>query len=254
MPLIEILMYIYIALFGIVVGSFCNVCILRIPQNESIITTPSHCTKCNKKLRFWHLVPLFSYLFLRGKCAYCKSKISAQYPIIELINGVLWVIVFSVYGLSLQFALGALLASAFLVLSVIDERTNEIPPKINIFIFVIAVINLLFNLSNFTNYILGFAAITAFLMLLFFISKGGAIGGGDVKLMAGCGLLLGLENTILAFVMACVIGSVIHVIRMKFFGKGRVLAMGPYLCVGVFIAYLWGESILKWYFALLGIN
>ncbi len=254
MQLIEIFMYAYIALLGIVIGSFCNVCILRIPQNESIVTTPSHCTKCNKKLRFWHLVPIFSYVFLRGKCAYCKSKISAQYPIIELINGALYVLLFFMFGLSIQFALGALLSSAFLVLSVIDERTNEIPPQINIFIFVIAVINLLFNLSNLINYILGFAVITGLLLLLFFISKGGAIGGGDVKLMAGCGLLLGFENTILAFVLACVIGSIVHVIRMKFFGKGRVLAMGPYLCIGVFISYLWGENIINWYFALLGIN
>ncbi len=247
MHLIEILMYAYIALFGLVVGSFCNVCILRIPNGESIITTPSHCPKCNRRLRPWELVPLFSYIFLRGKCSGCKAKISAQYPIIEAANAVLWVIVFHYFDLSFDMLLGCLLSSALLVLSIIDARTQEIPPQTTIFIGVLACARVALNYTDWLNHLLGFASITLLLLLLLFLSGGRAIGGGDVKLMAGCGLFLGLAPTVAAFVIACVVGSLVHVVRMRFFGASRTLAMGGYLAFGVFVSFVWGQQFISWY-------
>ncbi len=246
-------MYAYIFLFGIVVGSFCNVCILRIPKGESIISGRSHCTSCNKQLKWWELVPLFSWILLRGKCSSCKAKISAQYPLIELVNGILWVVIFACKGLTIDMLLGCMLFSALLVMSVIDGRTKEIPPVLSIFIFGLGLARALLYFNQIQGHLLGLVSVAGVLFLLFFLSKGAAIGGGDVKLMAGCGLFLGLGPVVLSFLLACVIGSTIHLIRMFFFKAGRELAMGPYLAVGVCISYLYGQQMIDSYMNLLGI-
>ena len=125
--------YIIIFIFGIVIGSFLNVCIYRLPLHESIITAPSHCMTCGRKLRWYDLVPVFSWIVLGGKCRNCKSKISVQYPIIEALNGVLYVLVCAVNGLNRSSLLYCLMTSALLTLSLIDWRTYEIPFGINVF-------------------------------------------------------------------------------------------------------------------------
>ena len=122
-------------LFGLVVGSFLNVCIYRLPLHESIITAPSHCMTCGRKLRWYDMVPVFSWIVLGGKCRNCKSKISVQYPIIEALNGVLYVLVCAVNGLNWSSLLYCLMTSALLTLSLIDWRTYEIPFGINVFLF-----------------------------------------------------------------------------------------------------------------------
>ncbi len=253
MQTVEIMLYLYVFILGVVVGSFCNVCILRIPLGEDFVKTPSHCTNCGKRLCFWELVPIFSYLALRGKCSKCKNKISPQYILIEISNGLLWLAVFFFYGFTLDTLLGCLLVSTLLVLSVIDARTTEIPIQTTIFIGVLGVLRTALHFDNFELHMFGFIAITLVLFIMYFFSNGKAIGGGDVKLMAGCGLFLGLAQVVFAFVFACLVGSVVHIVRMKFFNAGRVLAMGPYLAFGVFISFLFGEQIIQWYFGLLGL-
>ena len=176
-----ILLYIVIFLYGIVIGSFLNVLIYRIPKKENIVTTRSHCMNCGYQLKWYDLVPLFSYLVLGGRCRKCKAHISVQYPVIEALNGVLYLIVFWKYGMSVDSLVYCLLFSTLLALSVIDFRTYEIPVGFNLFI------------------------------------------------------------------LGCIIGSVIHLIRMKVSGEGHVLAMGPYLSAGVAIAVLWGNEFLQWY-------
>ncbi len=241
------------AFMGVIIGSFCNVCILRIPLGEGVVMGHSHCMNCNKELKWWELFPLFSWIFLRGKCSKCKHPISVQYPLVEFTNGVLWGVVCYVYGYSIDTVLGCLLMSALLVLSVIDARTKEIPPQTTIFIFILGVVRFVINLDAWQSHLLGFVGVAGVLLILLFLSGGSAIGGGDVKLMAGCGLFLGLTSTVFAFLLGCIIASVIHVIRMRFFGAGRQLAMGPYLATGVAIAFLWGEQIISWYLGRLGI-
>ena len=103
------------------------------------------------------------------------------------------------------------------------------------------------------GHLIGLICVSAFLEILFLVSGGSAIGGGDVKLMASCGLILGWKQIILAFLLGCIIGSVVHVIRIKISGAGRVLAMGPYLSVGIFLAALWGNTWISWYLGLLGL-
>lgn len=241
------LIYALIFIFGITIGSFLNVCIYRIPRGETVVTTPSHCMTCGHKLRWFELLPLFSYIFLRGRCRSCKSQISPQYPIIEAVNGLLYVLVFAVNGLNLISIIYALFTSALLVLTVIDWRTYEIPISINIFILVLGCLKVVLDFNNFLDYLIGFFIVSGFLLVIYMITKGRAIGGGDIKLMAVAGLLLGWQLIVLAFLIGCVLGSILHLIRMKVSGAERMLAMGPYLSAGLFIAMLWGNDFIKWY-------
>lgn len=243
--------YLIIFIFGIVIGSFLNVCILRIPRHETIVTERSHCMNCGYQLSWYDMIPVFSWLFLRGRCRKCKAPISPQYPIIEATNGVLYVVIFLVEDFSLEAVLCCLLASALLVLSVIDWRTYEIPIGINIFILMLGILRVITDYRNWWNYLAGFLCVSCFLYLLFWISKGKAIGGGDIKLMAAAGLLLGWKLIILAFLLGCIIGAVIHIIRMRVSHADHVLAMGPYLSVGILIAALWGDAMMTWYMGLL---
>lgn len=249
----QIIFYIIIFLYGIVIGSFLNVCIYRLPQKENIAKVRSHCMNCGYQLRWYDLVPVFSYLCLRGRCRKCKEKISIQYPVIEALNGVLYCIIFAEYGFSIETLLYALLFSALITLSVIDFRTYEIPLGINIFILALGLVRVVTDYTNWLGYAIGLFCVSGFLYLIYLVTKGRGIGGGDIKLMAVCGLLLGWKLVILSFVLGCIIGSVIHLIRMKVSGEGHVLAMGPYLAVGVMISTLYGERLIQWYLSCLGI-
>lgn len=243
----DIIIFSIIFLFGIVIGSFLNVCIYRIPKKEDIVKTASHCMSCGYHLKWYDMVPLFSFLALRGKCRKCGAKLSVQYPLIEAANGILYVCIVWTGGLGIDSLLYCLLASALLVLSVIDFRTYEIPFGINLFILALGLVRAVTDYRNILTYLAGFLAVSIVLAILYYATGGKAIGGGDVKLMAACGLLLGWKLIILAFLLGCVLGAVIHVIRMKVSGEGRVLAMGPYLSMGVLIAALWGERLIEWY-------
>ena len=245
------ILYLTIFLYGIVIGSFLNVCIYRIPRGESIAKERSHCMTCGYQLKWYDLVPLFSWLALRGKCRKCKAPISPQYPMIEGANGVLYILIFAVNGFNLVSVLYCLMASALLALSVIDFRTYEIPFGFNIFIGILGVVRLVTDMGNWQDYVIGFFAISAVLEILLLVSGGRAIGGGDVKLMAAAGLLVGWKLVILAFFIGCILGSVIHIIRMKVSHAEHVLAMGPYLSAGILIAALWGSQFIDWYICLL---
>ena len=249
MDTILIFAEILIFLFGIVIGSFLNVCI---PKGEDIVKVNSHCMTCGYQLKWYDLIPIFSYIFLRGKCRKCKTKLSCQYPIVEAVNGFMYVLIFAVNGLNVESGIYSLMASALLVLSVIDFRTYEIPFGINVFIFILACIHMLLDLARWKDYVIGFFAVSAFLYLLFLLSKGRAIGGGDIKLMAFAGLFLGWKCIILAFLIGCILGAVIHSIRMKVTDAEHVLAFGPYLCAGLTIAMLFGTNIINWYLSFMG--
>ena len=247
----NIVFYIMIFLFGIVIGSFLNVCIYRIPLKENIVTTRSHCMNCGTQLRWYELVPLFSWLFLGGRCRTCKAPVSVQYPLIEAANGILYVLITAVNGFNFESLLYCLLGSALLTLSVIDLRTYEIPFGINLFILALGLIQLVYDYHNWVTYVIGFFAVSVFLEIIILLSKGKAMGGGDMKLMAACGLLLGWERILLAFLLGCILGAVIHSIRMAVSKKSHVLAMGPYLSMGVMLAALFGNAWIDWYIGLL---
>ncbi|SEQ07958.1 leader peptidase (prepilin peptidase) / N-methyltransferase [Lachnospiraceae bacterium RM5] len=234
-------------IYGIFIGSFLNVCIYRIPKKESVVVVRSHCMNCGKNIKWYDLVPIFSFLILGGKCRYCKTKLSAQYPLIEFLNGIGYAIIILIRGFNLVSILYCLCFSSLLALSVIDFRTFEIPFAFNVFIGILGIIRLLTDLKHWYVYIIGFVVVSGFLYLIFIITKGRGIGGGDVKLMAAAGLLLGWKGIVLSLGLGCILGSIIHIILMKVQKKDRVLAMGPYLSLGIFITMLWGDKIINWY-------
>lgn len=256
--MLSMFLYTFIFLYGVVIGSFLNVCILRIPKGENLISERSHCMSCGHKLAWYDLFPLFSYIFLGGKCRYCKAKISIQYPIIEAANGILCVFCFYLNGFTDKggytgFLLGLMecvICSCLLVLSLIDVRTHEIPLSVNIVIFSMGVVRVLTDLHNWKEYVIGFGATLFAFLLIYFVTKGQGMGGGDIKLMAAAGLFLGWRLILVALIVGCFLGSVIHITLMKVKGAGRVLAMGPYFSAGILVAMWFGENLVKAYLSL----
>lgn len=242
-----ILVYPLVFLYGILVGSFLNVCIYRIPKHESIVTVPSHCMSCGYGLKWYDLVPVFSWLCLRGRCRKCKAPISVQYPLIEAANGMLWLLIIFLRGLNVEGILYCLLASVLLVLSIIDFRTYEIPFGINVFIAVLGLVRLFTDLKHWYLYVTGFFLVSGIFLFVLWVTKGRGIGGGDVKLMAAAGLLLGAPKIFLAMLIGCLIAVVVHPLRMKLSGEGHSLAFGPYLAAGILISALAGEPVIAWY-------
>ena len=167
-----------------------------------------------------------------------------------LANGALWTLCFLRLGPCWDAALCCALASVLLAAALTDARTGEIPPLCSLAALVLGAARLLFDLSAWPQRLLGLVAVAGPLLLLLLLSKGRAIGGGDVKLLAGCGLFLGWKLIVLAFFLACILGSVIHLVRMRFFGAGRSLALGPYLAAAVFVSMLWGQGLLEAYLGL----
>lgn len=242
------LLYLIVTIiYGILIGSFLNVCIYRIPKKENIVVVNSHCMSCGKQIKWYDLVPLVSFLLLRGKCRYCKTKLSWQYPIIEALNGILYGIIVLANGFNVTSILYCLATSALLALSVIDWRTYEIPVSFNIFIGILGIIRLAFDLQHWYDYVIGFVSVSGFLLLILVVTKGRGMGGGDVKLMAVAGLLVGWKLIILSLGLGCVLGSVIHIILMRVKDKDRVLAFGPYLSIGIFISMVCGNQLIEWY-------
>ncbi len=250
---LNVLELIVIFAFGIVIGSFLNVVIYRLPKHEDIVVERSHCMECGYVLKWYDLIPILSYQILRGKCRKCGTKLSVQYPLIEGLNGVLYVLIAVINGVNVDSLLYCLLISALITLSVIDWRTYEIPIGINIFILALGLIATAIHYTDWLNHVIGFLAVSVFIYIIILATKGRGMGGGDMKLMAAAGLLLGWKEIILAFILGCILGSIIHVIRMKVSKAEHTLAFGPYLSLGILITVLFGQPILSWYLGLLGL-
>ncbi len=183
-----------------------------------------------------------------------KNKLSVKgCAIFIAVLSLLWAAVFAVKGWGAPAMLISLATAALLSLSLIDWKTYEIPFAYNVYIFVLGLFAMAFDLAHWYEYVIGFFAISLPLLALFYLSRGTAIGGGDVKLMAACGMLLGWKLTLLGFVLGCIIGSVVHIVRMKISGERHMLAMGPYLSIGVFISALFGNAVIVWYLSMLGL-
>ena len=200
----------------------------------------SHCMECGYHLRWYDLIPLFSFLILRGRCRKCHAKLSLQYPLVEGMNGALYVIVFLANGFNVMSVIYCLLTSALIVLSIIDFRQYIIPDKVNIVILVLGIM-------------IGFFSVSVILLIIYLVTVGRGIGGGDVKLMAVAGLVIGWKACIVAFIVGCIAGSIIHVIRMKVSGANHRLALGLYLSMGLWFAMLFSEPIIEWYLRLCGL-
>lgn len=250
---------IFAALLGLIIGSFLNVCIYRIPKEKSIVWPPSFCPNCNAHIKPYDNIPLFSYLFLRGKCRRCKKPISAQYPVVEFITGLLTVLFVWRYGLSVwTFVLLAAVYS-LIILSVIDLELMIIPDRFSLGLIVLGLAFSWCNpnfdgvwwqrlLDSLLGAGVGLFGVLAIALLGTWMFKKEAMGGGDVKLMGGIGALIGWEGVITTVIFASFLGLVYSVFLMIFKGKNKsdAIPFGPFLSMGALINlfYLFKPSML----------
>ncbi len=261
-------------IFGMMIGSFLNVCIYRIPAKLSIITPPSRCGICGRRLKIYDLIPVFSWLFLLGKCRYCKAKISIRYLLVELLTGGLFVLIYLSAGFRIYLLPAFILTSLLIVITFIDIDTQTIPNGLILFglicalASVFAVIVPAVKVNYWENALDAlYGSLAGFLPLLLvntitkLILKRDGMGGGDMKLMAVAGLFLGLRLTVIALILAIylggIAGAVILIVKRHKNNKinpenaknksGTYMPFGPFLAIGCFISMLYGTYILNWY-------
>jgi len=263
---------IFVFAFGSIVGSFLNVCIHRLPLEQSIVFPNSHCPKCDKPIQWFDNIPFISYLLLGGKCRYCKEKISFRYFLVELVTAVCFLIFYARYGLSLQYAYYLVLVCGLIVATFVDFQHRIIPDEISIggtvVGFVLSVLKglslqpLAYNyrpaLDSFLGIIVGGGSIFMigfiFDVVYFKLLKKPPIqgetesmGGGDVKLMAMIGAFLGWKAAVIIFFLAPFFGSVAGIVNMLV-KKDHLIPYGPFLSLAAVLTVFWEQKILHFFF------
>ena len=230
-------------IFGITLGSFYNVVGYRLPREQSLITPSSHCTSCNHKLGIMDLFPVFSFLFLGGKCRYCKQKISWFYPFFEFMTGVLFALSYIIFGATIELFIALTFISMLLIIIISDYQTMIIPDELLIVCGITLIILIGINKGI---YGLGYSILdgTLAFLIMFLIKKTGdflfkkeSMGGGDIKLMFIFGLVLGLPMTLISIFLASFIGLPIS-LYILYRKKEHEIPFGPFLAVAAIVIML----------------
>ncbi len=248
MVITDFLPYVFFV-FGLVIGSFLNVCIYRIPRGESVNFPPSHCPGCNQRIAARDLIPLLSYIRLKGRCRFCDSKISPLYPFIELLTGLLFAAVYLRFGHTVLLYKVLFLIPVLITVTFIDLRHYIIPDKVTVFALAGGlVLNVFTRDLTLMSSLLGLISAAGFLLLIALVSRGG-MGGGDIKFAAVIGLFLGWPNGLFAVFLGCMLAGLVGIVLLLTRLKGRkdAIPFGPFLCAGALAAVWRGEEILTWY-------
>jgi len=249
------IIYVFVALFGISIGSFLNVLIYRLPRNMPFFLNRSICPNCQKNLNWYHNIPILAFLFLRGKCAFCSTRISWRYPVIEAINGLFYLYFYWQFGLSHQFLIFSILSSALLAIFFIDIEFQIIPDAITLPGIIlglalswlpggIGIINAVIGM------LVGGGALYLMALLGDWIFKKESMGGGDIKMSAMLGAFLGWKQIFLIFICSSVVGLLVSLVLMVFSKKlrqSRVVPFGPFLAIAAAVAMLYGRQIIDFY-------
>ncbi len=245
--------------FGMVVGSFLNVCICRMPKNESVVSPPSHCPHCSYQIRWYDNIPLMSYLLLRGKCRGCGAHISVQYPLVEMINGIVTLSLFLRFGPTLVFAVLFMFCSALVVITFIDIEHQIIPDEISLSGIVVGfVLSFFLKDPSWIDSLLGILLGGGSLLLVAYsyqwLTGKDGMGGGDIKLLAMMGAFLGWKAIPFIIFASSLVGSLLGVSIMLFQKKDSKLAIpfGPYLAFGAVLYIFYGKPLIRWYLGLSG--
>ena len=261
---------ILVFILGLVLGSFANVCIYRMQRNLSIVKPNSHCTNCNNFIKWYDNIPILSYILLKGKCRYCKSKISLRYPLIEFICGLLFLSMYFLFGFSYILIPFCLFAFCLLVITVIDFDSQIIPDEISYFLIVLGLLvsplnhilsdtflppalTTQYNIGSF-NIMLGDPVLKRIISSVLGLIAGGgslwligcigkkifgeeAMGGGDLKIMAGVGAFIGWDKVLFSIFLASLLGSIVGgcMILFKKIGRRDKIPFGPYLAISSFV-------------------
>ena len=241
------------AVLGLCVGSFLNVCIYRLPRRQSLASPPSRCPRCERPLRWYHNIPLVSWIALRGRCAYCQAPISIQYPIIELLTALVWVLIVWMTPVGWLLASRLVLATALIVLFMIDLEHQLLP---NVITLPGILVGLAFSfvappgpVDSFLGILLGGGVLYGIAAAYYLLRKEEGMGMGDVKMLAMVGAFLGWKAVLLTLVLSSFAGAVIGMAMMGL-QRGSLryaLPFGTFLAVGTLIAMLFGDAILAWY-------
>lgn len=253
-------------ILGAIVGSFLNVCIVRMPDEKSVVYPPSHCPYCKKSIRWQDNVPLLSYLFLLGRCRFCKTKISFRYFFVELLTAVTFVLFYLYFGLNILLIPYLAMVCGFIVAVFVDFKHRIIPDEVSVGGVIVGLILSFFipslhgisNGENFNIFIhfqslgMSFLGVLAGGGLIYgmgllgdFLFKKESMGGGDVKFLAMVGAFLGWELAILTFFIAPLFGAVYGIVE-KIRKNDSTIAYGPFLALGALISLFWGDWIIHW--------
>lgn len=257
------MIYVGVFILGLLVGSFLNVVICRLDTKNSIIWGRSHCPDCGKILSVWELIPVASYLIQKGKCRHCHKKISFQYILVEIATALIFTIVFWMsirqiaifpeWKLTLTIIRDWILVSFLMVIFVYDLKKQLILDRVTVPAMIIAlIINLILGVGFF-DLLLGAVIGFGFFFFQFVISRGKWIGGGDLRLGALMGLMLGWQSTLVALFLSYIIGAVVSIVLIIMRRKkvNSQIAFGTFLSIGTFVALMWGQMILDWYLNIL---
>jgi leader peptidase (prepilin peptidase)/N-methyltransferase len=264
-----------IFVFGLIIGSFLNVCILRIPVAESVVLPPSHCPSCGMPIKPYDNIPVVSWLVLAGRCRKCKARISAMYPMVELGTGLLFLACYLVFGINAEALKWAIFAALLIVLTITDLRERILPDKVNFVGFGLGLLLSLFTrpvdgtalwLANhlftypppeaalsFADALIGAGVASGLLWLVaegYFRARGReGMGLGDVKMMAMAGAFLGLQRALLTILLGSLLGSIIGIAVIAIGRKGRdfELPFGTFLGAGAMLVVFFGSPALDWY-------
>ncbi|MGM9988630.1 MAG: prepilin peptidase [Bacillaceae bacterium] len=248
----DLLFIVYLFLVGLIFGSFYNVVGLRLPLGQSIVKPRSACPTCKRTLMPMELIPVLSYLLQGGKCKGCEERISPRYAIIELITGVLFVFCFVHFEFSGELVVALTFISLLMIITVSDIAYMLIPDKIVFFFGVLFIIErLIVPLRPWYDSLIG-AVVGFVLLLLIAIGSRGGMGGGDIKLYAVLGYVLGWKLVLLSFLFATFFGAVIGGIGMAI-GKverKKPIPFGPFIVMGTILSYFYGDNLLNWYISI----
>lgn len=248
------LIAIIIFIFGLLIGSFLNVVIYRLPELHTILGTRSHCPKCKTILKWYDLIPFFSFILLKTRCRYCTKPISWQYPLVEVGTGLLFLLLYLKFGFTL-YTCYLLLVSCFLIVIFVYDLLHYVIPEEMLWpAIILSLIYLAFNsINQFKLALLGVLIAVAFLGLLYLLGRGKWMGMGDVKLAILLGLLAPFPQVLVvlfvAFVLGSIVGLCLLVLKMK--SLKSEIPFGPFLILGLYISIFWGDKILKWYLGII---
>lgn len=244
-------MYLVVIIMGLITGSFLNAVIFRLNQKTSFVKGRSKCMSCKHELGVLDLIPVFSWLFLRGKCRYCKKKIDWQYPVVELGTAVLfvWALIETMHASSVQTIFYFIIIAFLIIIFVYDLRYQLILDRVSLPAIVIALLGNLYLGEIWWSLLLGAGIGGGIFLLQFVVSRGKWVGGGDIRLGVLMGVLLGWEKTLVALFLAYVMGALVGVILIikKKKQMGEAIAFGTFLVVGTLIALFYGDVIIDWY-------
>lgn len=251
----DISQLILVGILGLCVGSFLNVCIYRLPRGQSIMSPPSRCPQCGRTLRWFDNIPVVSWLALRGRCGQCGARISMQYPVIEIVTALVWLLIAWMTPPGWLLASRLVLGTALIVLFMIDLEHQLLPNAITlpgiVIGFAFSFVTSPGPVASLIGILVGGGILYAIAAGYYWLRKEEGMGMGDVKMLAMVGAFLGWRAVLLTLVMSSFAGAVLGVIIMAW-QRGDMryaLPFGTFLAIGTLVAMLVGERMLAWYFA-----